>query len=108
MPKGEGARKSKMLGKAIETDVQSVNDKAVNTEKGNSTNAEISNSVNTKDGSSINTEKGSSVTTYNVLVSLTIKVPKAYRQHWQVEAKKKDTSVTSLIVDALSKELGLP
>ena len=85
MPKGEGARKSRMLGKAIETDV-------ANLEKAG--NAESSNAV-------IPAEE-------DAAVSLTIKVPLSYRQHWQIEAKRRRTSVTRLVVEALTKELGLP
>lgn len=89
MPKGEGARKSRMLGKAIETDVASLeNKKAVNTENGKSVNPDLQPD--------------------EPPVSLTIKVPLAYRQHWQIEAKKRSTTVTSLIVEALTGELGLP
>jgi predicted HicB family RNase H-like nuclease len=42
------------------------------------------------------------------LVSLTIKVPEDLRQHWQIEAKRRRVSVTRLIVDYLSSELGVP
>lgn len=42
------------------------------------------------------------------LVSLTIKVPEDLRQHWQIEAKRRRVSVTRLIVDYLSRELGTP
>lgn len=41
-------------------------------------------------------------------VSLTIKVPKSHRQHWQIESKRRETSVTALIVEYLTEELGLP
>lgn len=87
MPKGQGARSSRMLGKAIETDVASI---------------EEQNSVITESGNAVNNAEA------EVQVSLTIKVPKSYRQHWQVEAKKRGTSVTSTIVTALEKEYGLP
>ena len=87
MPKGEGARKSKLLGKAIETDVASLEDKVVSTESGKAVTPAPEQEPS---------------------VSLTIKVPRSYRQHWQIEAKKRDTSVTSLIVEALMEELGLP
>ena len=87
MPKGEGARKSRMLGKAIETDV-------ANLESQNAGNAESSNAVTPAEE--------------DTAVSLTVKVPLSYRQHWQIEAKRRRTSVTSLVVEALTKELGLP
>ena len=90
MPKKQGARSSRMLGDALKTDVESVNASKVNTETGKSVNTEIQKSV------SMDT------------VSLTIKVPKSYRQHWQIEAKKQDTTVTKLIVELLGKNLGLP
>ena len=96
MPKGDGARKSRMLGKAIETDIANMeNSNAVNTENGKTVNTDSSNAGNIR----IEEEPA---------VSLTVKVPLAYRQHWQIEAKKRRTSVTSLVVEALSKELGLP
>ena len=47
----------------------------------------------------VNTEK---------MVSLTIKVPISYRQHWQIESKKRGVSVTQLIVSYLGEELGKP
>ena len=96
MPKGDGARKSRMLGKAIETDVA---------------NMENQNAVNTETSKSVNTDNSNAVVPPaedEPAVSLTIKVPLSYRQHWQIEAKKRRTSVTSLVVEALSKELGLP
>lgn len=65
--------------------------KAVKTAKQNTVNKEIQNAVSTEDQ-----------------VSLTIKVPRSHRQHWQVEAKKRGTSVTALIVDYFTEELGLP
>lgn len=87
MPKGGGA-KSAMIGKAISTDFAGLEDrKAVDTESGNA---------------------GDTETDVAPPVSLTIKVPLAYRQHWQIEAKRRNTSVTSLIVQALEEKLGLP
>lgn len=97
MPKGEGARKSSMLGKAVETDVDSLKqEKDRDAESGNAVNPENSNAVNTAPESD------------DPSVSLTIKVPLSYRQHWQIEAKKRSTSVTKLIVEALGEKLGLP
>lgn len=96
MPKGTGARSAR-LGKAIETDVASLTDQK---------------SVSTEHGKDVTTESGKLVGTENRLdaspVSLTIKVPLVYRQHWQIEAKRRNTSVTSLIVEALQEKLGLP
>ena len=104
MPKGDGARKSRMLGKAIETDIANMeNQNAVNTENGKNVNTELSKSVGTDSGNTVIVP-----TEDEPAVSLTIKVPLSYRQHWQIEAKKRRTSVTSLVVEALSKELGLP
>lgn len=89
MPKGSGARKSKMLGKAIETDIATIEDKqATNTESGNAVNMELQ--PNEK------------------MVSLTIKVPASHRQHWQIEAKKQNTNVTRKIIEALTNDFGLP
>jgi hypothetical protein len=42
------------------------------------------------------------------LVSVTIKVPKSMRQHWQVEAKRRGTNVTLLVTQLLSQTLGTP
>lgn len=80
MPKGKGARQSSMLGQALKTDIETLQ----------------------KNG---NTDLQQKV---SPSVSLTIKVPKNYRQHWQIEAKRRDTNVTKIIIDSLSKELGLP
>lgn len=88
MPKGSGA-KGALIGKAISTDFAGLESR-----KGVYT--EISNAVNTETASEVPP------------VSLTIKVPLAYRQHWQIEAKRRNTSVTSLIVEALQEKLGLP
>ena len=65
--------------------------KAVKAAKQQAVKEEVQNSVSTEDQ-----------------VSLTIKVPRSLRQHWQVEAKKRGTSVTALIVDYFTEELGLP
>lgn len=88
MPKGSGA-KGANISRAISTD-------SVRLEDRNAVNTEISNKVNTDEGLEA------------LPVSLTIKVPRAYRQHWQIEAKRRNTSVTSLIVEALQEKLGLP
>lgn len=95
MPKGAGARSAR-LGKAIETDLASLKNQEVNTER--------SKIVSTDSGKAGNTELQQEV----LPVSLTIKVPRAYRQHWQIEAKRRNTTVTSLIVEALEEKLGLP
>lgn len=88
MPKGSGA-KGALIGKAISTDFAGLeNRKDIDTESGKAVNTE--NRIETPS------------------VSLTIKVPLAYRQHWQIEAKRRNTSVTSLIVQALQEKLGLP
>jgi hypothetical protein len=42
------------------------------------------------------------------LVSLTIKVPRSLRQHWQIETKKANTTVTSEIIKCLSDKFGKP
>jgi len=41
-------------------------------------------------------------------VNLSIKVPKAHRQHWLIEAKKADTSLTEAITQALNERFGKP
>lgn len=41
-------------------------------------------------------------------VSLTIKVPESWRTYWQIEAKKRRTTMRQAIIDALTKEFGLP
>ena len=40
------------------------------------------------------------------MVNLTIKVSKARRKHWAIEAKKANTSVTQVIIDALINRYG--
>ena len=88
MPKGSGA-KGALAGRAYEIGANTLeNRKEVNTENGNAVNTDL--------------PAGTAP------VSLTIKVPLAYRRHWQIEAKRRNTSVTSLIVEALQEKLGLP
>ncbi len=41
-------------------------------------------------------------------VNLSIKVPESKRRHWVVEAKKQGTSLTAVIIEALSKKFGIP
>jgi hypothetical protein len=40
--------------------------------------------------------------------NLTIKIPLSLRQHWVGEAKKQGTSVTAVIIDALTNRFGTP
>lgn len=102
MPKGKGARPSR-LGRAIETDVAFLEEGRPEAE-GSNVSTDKGNSVNTENGKSVNLDGDVEPS----LVSLTIKVPRSYRQHWQIEAKRLDRSVTSLIMDALQEKLGLP
>ena len=39
-------------------------------------------------------------------VNLSIKVPLQLRQHWVAEAKREGTSLTAVIMDALTKRFG--
>jgi hypothetical protein len=41
-------------------------------------------------------------------VNLSIKVPKARRQHWAAEAKRQGTTLTAAITEALSAKFGEP
>ncbi len=41
-------------------------------------------------------------------VNLSIKVPKALRRHWSIEAKRQDTSLTAAITEALNARFGTP
>lgn len=41
-------------------------------------------------------------------VNLSIKVPKARRQHWAAEAKRQGTTLTAAITEALSVRFGEP
>jgi hypothetical protein len=41
-------------------------------------------------------------------VNLSIKVPKSRRQHWAAEAKRKGTTLTAAITEALSTRFGEP
>jgi hypothetical protein len=41
-------------------------------------------------------------------VNLCVKVPKSLRQHWAAEAKRQGTTMTSVIVEALSARFGKP
>ena len=41
-------------------------------------------------------------------VNLCVKVPISLRQHWAAEAKRQGTTMTSVIVEALSEKFGKP
>lgn len=41
-------------------------------------------------------------------VNLSIKVAKVRRQHWAAEAKRQGTSLTAVIIEALSTKFGEP
>ncbi len=41
-------------------------------------------------------------------VNLSIKVPRARRQHWAAEAKRQGTTLTAVITEALSQRFGDP
>lgn len=41
-------------------------------------------------------------------VNLSIKVPRSLRRHWVVEAKRQDTSLTAVIIQALKSRFGEP
>ena len=41
-------------------------------------------------------------------VNLTIKVPRAWRQHWVSQAKGEGNTLTAVIIEALSQKYGLP
>lgn len=41
-------------------------------------------------------------------VNLCVKVPKAWRKHWAVQAKIQDLTMTQIMVDALIEKFGLP
>jgi hypothetical protein len=41
-------------------------------------------------------------------VNLSIKVPKSRRQHWAAEAKRRGTTLTAVITEALSARFGEP
>ena len=84
MPKGDGAKSSKMLGKAIETDLEAIVKKKV---------------VNTESGNAVATAK-------EEVVNITIKVPRSHRQHWQIEAKRDGETMTSVITKSLTKKFG--
>jgi hypothetical protein len=42
------------------------------------------------------------------LAGISIKVPENLRRHWVVESKRKGKSMTSVIIEALTKEFGSP
>lgn len=41
-------------------------------------------------------------------VNLCVKVPKSLRQHWAAEAKRQGTTMTAVIIEALSDRFGKP
>lgn len=42
------------------------------------------------------------------MVNLSIRVPKRLRMHWVAEAKRSDTSLTTVITEALNAKFGRP
>ena len=42
------------------------------------------------------------------VTSLTVKVPDSLRIHWLIESKRRNTSLSAIIVKYLSEELGTP
>jgi hypothetical protein len=59
----------------------------------------------TRRGKSQEAEQGAGS---GVEVNLSIKVAKARRQHWAAEAKRQGTSLTAIIIEALSTKFGEP
>lgn len=41
-------------------------------------------------------------------VNLCVKVPKSLRQHWAAEAKRSGTTMTAVIIEALTAKFGKP
>ena len=41
-------------------------------------------------------------------VNLSIKVPKRLRRHWAAEAKRRDTTMTAVVIAALTEKFGEP
>jgi hypothetical protein len=41
-------------------------------------------------------------------VNLCIKIPKSLRQHWAAESKRHGTTMTAVIIEALTKRFGTP
>jgi predicted HicB family RNase H-like nuclease len=41
-------------------------------------------------------------------VNLSIRVPKSLRRHWVAEAKRQDTSITAVVIAALTARFGEP
>lgn len=53
-------------------------------------------------------QEAEEVTNFEKEVNLSIKVAKSRRQHWAAEAKRQGTSLTAVIIDALSDRFGEP
>ena len=69
---------------------------------------ELQQAVNTEIQQAVNTEIQQLGKADDPLVSLTIKVPKSVRQHWQIETRKANTTVTTEVIEYLSKRFGKP
>lgn len=69
---------------------------------------DLQQAVNTDLQQSVDTNLLKSIATDDPLVSLTIKVPKSVRQHWQIETRKANTTVTTEVIEFLSKRFGKP
>lgn len=80
-------------------------DELKQSEQDTPTSTDISKSVNKPDSKSVSPTHS---TEPRDIVSLTVKVDRQLRQHWQVEAKKRGTTVSQIVVDALKETLGQP
>ncbi|WP_395145553.1 hypothetical protein [Armatimonas sp.] len=53
-------------------------------------------------------QNSSSVKVIEEMVNLSIRVPKRLRMHWVAEAKRHDTSITTVVTEALNAKFGSP
>ena len=85
-----------------ESEVDSKND-AINS------NTAKEQDVNTALQQAVNTEKSSeSETVSEKEVSLTIKVPISWRQHWVAECKREGKTLKEVVTEMLREQYGLP
>ena len=54
------------------------------------------------------TSEPANQTTSEPEVNLCVRVPKSYRQHWAGSAKMNGTTMTAVIIEALTEAFGLP
>ena len=81
---------------------------STNQEKSKKVESESSRAVKEEKSKAVKKEKSKVVKEEREIVNMCIKVDKRLRRHWQSEVKKRDTTITAIIVEHLKEKLGEP